>query len=429
MQRWQDEFSKHPIHATLKILRDSASADHDISDSALEVERARLMKVIGVMEKAVSDLDPDLAPIDILGALNNQISQSGALSSVRNFASNGNANHLQDANAQITPALGYVYQLSALRPGRGPRQSDLEAATTSFERFSKKLSSRISELESRASRSIETIEQATSTIRAAEVESSLLSSQFKDKITEWGNQNSEFINSHKIGFSAILSQSKIEYNELIAAIKNEANDAVKSLLESEQAQAEANRTSISEELQRIQRDAETKHAEILKFYALVTHDSVTGGHKKIADREHDAATFWRRFTVVCILATLVWIGYSLFFLSPELEPPQLFWLQIGKSTALTMLLISFAIYASRQSNLHRRNEQKARSFFLKVQAFDPFVASLPEEQRWSMKQSMTERIFGPDEAPGDKNALDSDDFKGMEQLVTMMEKIKGLWKN
>lgn len=429
MQRWQEEFSKHPIHATLKILRDNASAEQDIPDSAREVERTRLLKVLGVMERAVADLDPDLAPIDILGALNNQINQSGAVNSVRNFASNGNSSHLQDANAQITPALGYVYQLSALRSGRSPRQSDLEAATTSFQRFSKVLSDKLAELEGRAAKAVEAIDQAAGLIRDAQTESSTLSSQFKEKLAEWSNQNSEFINSHKIGFSATLSQSKIEFNELIASIKSEADDAIKLLLEAETAQAEANRTAVTAKLQAIQSDAEAKHGEILKFYDLVTHDSVTGGHKKIADREQDAAIFWRRVTVGCIVATIAWISYSLFFLSPQLEPPKLFWLQIGKTSALTMLLVSFAVYASRQSNLHRRNEQKARSFFLKVQAFDPFVASLPDQQRWSMKQSMTERIFGPDEAARDKLTPDSDDFKVMEHFVSLMEKAKALWKS
>jgi hypothetical protein len=427
MQRWQEEFSKHPIHATLKILKESASVEQAIADPTRETERARLLKVIGVMERAVGDLDPDLAPIDILGALNNQINQSGAINSVRNFGSNGDSAHLQDANTQITPGLGYVYQLSALRSGRSPRQSDLEAATTSFERFSKVVSDRLAELEVRATRAIEKIDQAASSIQAAQVDSETLSILFKENILEWSNQNSEFISTQKIDFSATLSQSKIEFKELIASIESNASAAIELLVESEEAQAEANRTAIATKLQEIQSDAEAKHVEILKFYGLVTHDSVTGGHKKIADREHDAATFWRRFTVGCIIATTGWIGYSLFFLSPQLEPPKLFWLQIGKSAALTMLLISFAIYASRQSNLHRRNEQKSRSFFLKVQAFDPFVANLPDEKRWSMKQSMTERIFGPDETLSDRASLDSDDFKGMDHFVSLMEKIKALW--
>jgi hypothetical protein len=188
MQRWQEEFSKHPIHATLKILKESASAEQTIADPVRETERARLLKIIGVMERAVGDLDPDLAPIDILGALNNQIHQSGAINSVRSFGSSGNSSHLQDANSQITPALGYVYQLSALRSGRSPRQSDLEAATTSFERFSKVVSDKLAELEDRATRAVEKIDQAASSIREAQADSETLSTQFKENILEWSNQ-------------------------------------------------------------------------------------------------------------------------------------------------------------------------------------------------------------------------------------------------
>jgi hypothetical protein len=427
MQRWQDEFSKHPIHATLTILEDNANSNVAPLDSAGEAERARLNKIIGLIKKTINDLDPDLAPFDVLGALNNQLNSS-TLNSLRTFAAQGNSSYLQEANTHITAALGYVYQLSALRTGRSPRQSDLEAATTSFERFAKNIESALGDIQSRAAKSMNTIDQAAAKIDEARVETETLAASFKQRIAEWENQNSESISHQKIVFSAILSKGQLELKELISSIKSESSDAVKSLLESEMVQAEANRTSIITRLNAVQQDAEAKHAEILKFYGLVTHDSVTGGHKKIADREQDAAEFWRRFTVWCVIAIVGWILFSLFCLTPQIEPPKLFWLQIGKSAALTALLISFAIYASRQSNLHRRNEQKARSFFLKVQAFDPFVASLPDEQRWSMKQAMTERIFGPDDNEQEKVSYDAADFKGLDHIVGVFERAKAIFK-
>lgn len=427
MQRWQDEFSKHPIHATLKILEDNAKASVAPLDSTGEVERARLIKVLALIKKVVQDIDPDFAPIDILNALNNQLS-GGTMNTFRALATQGSSALFQEANTHISTTLGYIYQLSALRTGKVSKQSDLEAATTSFERFAKQIESYMGDIQSRAAKANHIIDESVAKIDQLKTESDSLAASFKQKLIDWENQNSEFISNHKIGFSATLSKSQIEFNELISSVKNEASEAIKGLMESENAQAEANRTAISQKLDAIQKDAETKHAEILKFYGLVTHDSVTGGHKKIADREHDAAMFWRRFTVGCIFVTVAWIGYSLFCLTPQLEPPKLFWLQIGKTAALTTILISFAIYASRQSNLHRQNEQKARSFFLKVQAFDPFVASLPDDQRWSMKQAMTERIFGPDEPGSEKAGLDAADFKGLEQVALFMEKIKALLK-
>jgi hypothetical protein len=427
MQRWQDEFSKHPIHATLKILEDNVNSNATPLETGGESERARVNKIIGLMKKTINDLDPDLAPFDVLDALNNQLNSS-TINSLRAFAEQGNSARLREANTHINAVLGYVYQLSALRSGRSPRQSDLEAATISFERFAKKIEGAVGDIQSRAAKSINTIDQVATKIDELRNKSEVIESSFKQKIADWENQNSEFISNHKIGFSAIISKSQIEFNELIASVKIEASDAVKSLLESEMAQADSNRTLMISQLDALKQDAEAKHAEILKFYGLVTHDSVTGGHKKIADREHDAAVFWRRFTVGCIIATVGWILSSLFCFTPQLEPEKLFWLQIGKSAALTALLISFSIYASRQSNLHRLNEQKARSFFLKVQAFDPFVASLPDEQRWSMKQAMTERIFGSDETEQDKVSHDAADFKGLDHIVSVFERVKAIFK-
>jgi len=214
------------------------------------------------MKKTISDLDPDLAPLDVLGALDNQLNSS-TMNSLRTFAAQGNSAYLQEANTHINAALGYVYQLSALRSGRNPRQSDLEAATISFERFAKNIESAVGDIQSRAAKSMNTIDQAAAKIDEAKVESESLAASFKQRIAEWENQNSESISNQKIVFSAVLSKSQVEFNELIASVKSDASDAVKRLLESETAQAEANRTSIITRLDAIQQDAEAKHAEIL----------------------------------------------------------------------------------------------------------------------------------------------------------------------
>jgi hypothetical protein len=109
---------------------------------------------------------------------------------------------------------------------------------------------------------------------------------------------------------------------------------------------------------------------------------------------------------------------------PTAEPERIFWLQIGKSISLTILLLSFAVYASKQAALHRISERKSRSFFLQVQAFDPFIESLPEATRHELKQSLSARIFGPDDPEHDKAILENGDFKSVDRLLVTLEQIK-----
>jgi hypothetical protein len=159
---------------------------------------------------------------------------------------------------------------------------------------------------------------------------------------------------------------------------------------------------------------------------LVARDSVTGGHKEIADREFRAAETWRRITIASLVVAAAWITFSLFFTTPVLEPERAFWLGVGKSISLTVLLVSFAVYASKQASIHRLNERKARAFFLQVQAFDPFIASLPEETRVALKQALSSRIFGADDSEGDKQVLEAGELKTFDRFLDLAERLKKL---
>jgi hypothetical protein len=123
-----------------------------------------------------------------------------------------------------------------------------------------------------------------------------------------------------------------------------------------------------------------------------------------------------------IALTLVWLLLSLLYIEPSQETNELFWLDVVKSAVITGLLMSFSIYASKQSNLHRINERKMRAFFLQVQAFDPFVKNLPDDARSELKRQLSERIFGGvDGTPDD--ALDEASFKGIDHIGAIVERL------
>lgn len=172
------------------------------------------------------------------------------------------------------------------------------------------------------------------------------------------------------------------------------------------------------------KSVEDLHQKIKNLHGLVATDSVSGGHQKIADREQAAATFWRHVAVGSIGCAIVWLLCTLFYLTPTLYPERLFWLQIGKSISLTALLLTLAVYASKQAALHRTNERRFRSFFLQVQAFDPFIESLSEADKQELKKALSERIFGPDEAKTDDAVLDQPSLNVVKELMAGLAKIK-----
>ncbi len=422
MQRWREELTNHPVNATVKSLKSAVETDKTLDDPVFEAERARFLKVVNLIEQVLSGLDPDIAPIDVLTNINSQL-RNGALASIQNFSSNGNNNQLVDANNQITTILGYLYQLSSLKFTRSTRRADLDAATSSFEKFARQAESKITEINAVvqgvanhvADKAAE-IDKISSTVHVAE-------SIFSEKIADWSNQATEFLTAKDADFSSMLTSAKKAQVDTLAGIKEFSKEQIKEFLDEQERRADDAATESEQRLAHIIADANDKHTKIMEFYELVAHDSVTGGHKSIAEREYKAAQRWRYGTIASVGVTLAWLICSLIFLESNLQPERVFWLSAVKSAAITALLISFSVYASKQANLHRANERRMRSFFLQVQAFDPFVSNLPEESRFEMKKALSERIFGSDDVDTDQGRIDNADFKGMEQFTALLERV------
>lgn len=423
MQRWRDELSKHPLMTTIKTLEEAINTEHNIDDPIFEVERARFIKIIDVLKKVLDDLDPDLAPMDVLSNIQNVIRSHGALTSVQNFAADGNQNHIVDANNQITNILGYIYQLSSLKFSRSTRRSDLDAATSSFEKFSKQVSGRYDALTESASQAAAAVAANASEIAGMRVEAETTKEDLAKSVAEWKAQTAEKSIAATSEFNAFLGEAKKKNLSLANSLEEKFIERMEALHKRVEDRTEDATVNLNEKLDEILLDAADKRTKILGLYELVAHDSVTGGHKQIADREYSAAENWRWGTIASVAITLLWMVFSLTVLEPRAISGQVFWLDVAKSAAITALLVSFSVYASKQANLHRVNERKARAFFLQVQAFDPFVASLPEESRSELKKLLSERIFGSSELISEDSALEQADFKGMDHLTAMMERI------
>ncbi|WP_157791919.1 hypothetical protein [Pseudorhodobacter sp. MZDSW-24AT] len=424
MRRWQEDLSKHPINTTLQQLEEAARADIDEIDTVINSERERFLKVVLLMRRVITDLDPDLAPIDILDQLQSQLTSHGVMNSMNSFIQTKEGGHIRNANNQLAPALSYIYQLSSLKFSRSTKRADIDAASVSFSNFSKNLDAATQEYMTYASNSLEAItlslkesKQISERVKSSEEE-------FRKELTVLKNQATEISNSQKAEFSSAQAKRLTDFAEALSAIKLDAEVSLKEIFDQQEAEASAKQQRTRNALDEIIVDAEDKQEKILKLYSLVAHDSVTGGHKNIADREYSAAQWWRRGTIFCICITTAWLICSLVYLQPVLEPERLFWTQIAKGIALTALLISFAVYASKQANLHRINERKARAFFLQVQAFDPFIENLPDDKRWEMKQALSARIFGSEDSTIERKLVDDADFKGVEQVIGLFERLK-----
>ncbi len=424
--RWRDELTKHPLNTTVKQLSDLLERGVKVDDPAMEVERARFAKVVYLLKDALRRIDPDIAPFDILDQINSQLQLLELPQVARRIYAERDAVVFRDLNTRLTPALSYIATLRACSAQTEVSQADTKAATEAFERFSRRVEQRKQDFEKLIHDAEHKTVEAARVIQSYHEQIRSLGEHFQGQISGWAAEATATFNSQTMLFAEFQAKSKSDVADLVSEFKESASTQIGKLITEWDARARASKAALDDEIKSIIADAEEKRSKILKLYHLVAVDSVTGGHKQIADREFSSAQGWRRFSVFSVGLTIAWIIYSLFWMNPILEPDRVFWLQIGKTASLTALLLSLAVYASKQAALHRVNERRARSFFLQVQAFDPFIENLPETAKHELKQSLSARIFGPDDLEHDKVMLENGDFKALGKLLESVEQLKNL---
>ncbi|QND53250.1 hypothetical protein HB779_16120 [Phyllobacterium sp. 628] len=358
--------------------------------------------------------------------LNNTLVSNGVVASIQDFANSSNPEMFRQANNQIASSLGYIYQLSSLKISRSTGKADSEASTKTFEQFVNQTESTYQAYRKKITEAEETVEVASKEIEAAQTSIKQLEDAFNSKMVEWANQSTETHNEQTTRFTDAQNTRQSDYTAALDLIKSEANEQLNIFYQDVTVSADKDHVSLKSKLDEIQQDAEKKHGRILELYGLVAYDSVTGGYKSVADIEERAANRWRQFTIACIGATVLWLLIAIWLFKPDLEPERLFWSEIFKGLSLTALLISTAVYASKQSTLHRLNERRARSFFLQVQAFDPFISDLPEDKKVALKEILSGKIFGGVDFSDENKSIATSEYEGMNNAIDLLSKLQQL---
>lgn len=428
MIKWQEEISKHPLNTTIKNISDALDLELVIDDPSLVIEHARFSKIILILKESMRNADPDIVPVDLLNQIQNQLNSHGVLNTVANLSNSKDANLLRELNNQINPALSYILQLKNLLSISNNNNEDRESATRSLESFLISIGKKHRELEKFVFKTKSELEVYSSATYEFTEKLKQLSDRFetdsKEKLASLTSQ----IERQAIAFDQSQSESRKEFLSTLSKIEEQAAARLKELISAKEAEADSLNEGVQNVLNEITKDAQEKHAKIRDIHGLVALDSVTGGHKSLADKELDSAIAWRRLTLLSIVLAGSWIAFSLFAMTPPAQLDHIFWLQLGKTVSLTALPLSFAVYASKQSVLHRINERKLRSFFLQVQAFDPFIESLPIETRHELKKSLSTRIFGDGESEAEKAVLLDGDFKSIDRFATLVESLRKVFQ-
>ena len=109
MSRWQDQFDAHPIHETLKQLRELVNTAFDDVEEKEISERRRFGKIISAYQNSLSGLDAEFVPFSQLDSLNTALRQPNIFGQISNYSSNGNVDHITAANDQISNLIAQMF--------------------------------------------------------------------------------------------------------------------------------------------------------------------------------------------------------------------------------------------------------------------------------------------------------------------------------
>jgi hypothetical protein len=418
MNRWQQKFDEHPIHETLKHLEDYVSKEfEDIKEDETQ-ERRRFLKIVSIYQELLSDLDPELVPVNQLDSLNTALRHQNIWNQVTSYFSNQNNGHLVNANDHLTNQLTQLSLLLAIAK-KTKFIKPFKQVENLVDDFSQTISSQKTKLQNE-------LKELTNSLNARQQELTKLEQLIETRKNETDTQMSQWQSQ----FSESQERRNTEYANWSKKLDEKAQGEVESIFEKSDNELLAHQKSFEAKIKEIIDDGNEKHQAILELYELTAGDSVGAGYIKNADDEMKQANIWRRISIGFISLTILWLSFVYFCNAGVFEFCKIgiedFWAKIITAFSLTGVMLYGAAYSSQQSTKHRNNEKRARWFALEIKAFDPFVSSLKEEQRHELKKQLSERLFGQNEHNNlkDSKVIDEHAYKTVvDGIVNVISKI------
>lgn len=397
MNRWEEQFTNHPLHQTLKDAESLISTEKEDAKEQDMSEKRRAHKLLYAFTETLANLDPELVPFNNLDSINNQIRHANVWNQLTAYSQNGNPANLQNANDHLSATLAHLCQLLSIAKTSESNES-IKPLEKSLDEFAKAITSKKDELQS-------AIAGHKGELNKQQQELTSLTSSLQQKkqetdqmLTEWQKQFSEAQNTRNETFATDQKARTAEFNKWSKETSEGIEKKFDELFKTTSVKISKTETDFSKVIAEHTRDAEEKHGRILELYELTATDSVGGGYMQNAENEMKQANFWRWATIVFIILTAAWTGIS-YFTGPIAGDETGAGLlgKVLKAFSVTGVLLFGAVYSAKQSNTHRQNEKRNRRFALEVKAIDPFIASLEPTDQQALKRALSERLFGRNE--------------------------------
>lgn len=404
MSTWSDAFSKSNIASNSK------EADRLLGETNREgltpIQAGHLMrlhKVIKAFALRMEAADPDcftMEAVQHFGGLT-----TGILTNVRNFRSNRNFGHIDNANSQADQILNFgrawtggtnPEEVKALPSIANDLINQAREEVASVNKTAEETKSALNGLrgsivasEKKVAELGQTIDQQKGRLDTAIAE---FQKQFSDteskRVAAAAAQLATFLDDQAKALRAIDERGRAATNEMTTEA-GKAFDSYLAQLRSELTEAIKLRQTSAEEVA-------TRKGQIDMIFGAIGSSSMSGRFAQSANADRSAADLFRWIAIglmgVMLGAAVATYIYSLYH--PEGE-----WRIFALRLSLSVIVLIPAIYAAQESSRHRRREQQHRKVEVELASIDAYLALLPKDKADELKAKLTDRFFGRDDVP------------------------------
>jgi hypothetical protein len=397
LSQWSDRLEKHALWANLQTIGaalDAAQARKGIDAAALDAI-ARCRSVLAFIDVRLRGADGELVAQATLDAINGQF--KAARNEVNNFASNGNAAHLTNANNQLDSALVSLAQVhvrftpedfraareaaESYRQGLGTALAEAHAAGAQVRAEVEAHKARIAELTTH----VNAEKQRLSTLAAD------YQSQFSTAQEARIRQSAALHKEQQDGFVALVT----EHTKAFATKAAEFTSMLTEARQQHAAQLASLSRSFTEEAEVVRKGLLNRKAEVEKLVGIIGNLALTAGYQKAAKAARFATRIWQGVTV---LAMIGFVAVALYVFLPALANG-FAWSSFAGRVFISLTVGVLAAYAARQADRYQQFERRSEKMALELEALGPFLAPLPAEKQESFRLTVGDRSFGRDEAP------------------------------
>lgn len=411
MSKWNETFSTSSFVTVFTTINEKFNPDNilvDLEDSQVLESYNRLIKSIEYIKSVIKSIDPELIPISSisdLDALANQL-----LTSIDTYNGTFDYAALETLNNSIDIILAKINSMQQINLGKGVDTFIQDASH--FRQITEQI---IAGLKSSADITEAQLKEATNSFNteAANVTTALKTTtsdmdvKFKELKTSIdaqkvrtdeliANYQKQFSDSEQQRISTFQSNIQTFNKETKDKIQEITNDskAIISKFEKETQDAIADYHKDSDQLII---DLEKSKKQASDLVRIISNIGVTGNFNKMATSDRRWAISLR-FIALVFMAILV--GGAIYTVHIAITQTEGFDWRIVLFRIMTIFTLAVpAIYAARESEKHRNSEHKYRKMELELASIDPYLESLPDEEKVKLKASFAERVFGQPE-PG-----------------------------